>query len=282
MQAFWFYVAFILIVLATVLHNPTGGYERDQLRLRRIEVQTPFLSEHMYYWCWYSGDTDRENGLRYLELGKDRLALAASGISPEPIGRRMREEYEKYKQHELGDREKEEEWVRVMERDGWRRGNYTKADLTRPKRWFIDPRGWDSKNHFVISWLPDLSNLLSYFVSIAAILSLTGILGWLAGIRANGNRAHEGIGFNSSAGLSGCPAVGDGISCESLPPQAKRQWWRTFLAVIVCGLLALGYFVGGAVFFGWKNGGGFIPMIIAGTVILTLWGLIRGGTSEDK
>lgn len=88
------------------------------------------------------------------------------------------------------------------------------------------------------------------------------------------NRVYERIGVNASAGDKGFSEV------TTAP--TKRPWWRSLLAILVCGSLALGYFVGGSVIFGWKNGGGFIPMLIAGTVILTLWGVIRGGTSEDK
>jgi hypothetical protein len=57
---------------------------------------------------------------------------------------------------------------------------------------------------------------------------------------------------------------------------------RTFLAVTVCLSLALAYFVLGNVLFGWKNGGGFIPMLIAGTIIFTIWSLIRGTTTDSK
>lgn len=202
MQAFWFYVAFILLVLATALHNPMGGYAQDQFYLRRIEVQTPFPSAHEYFRFWYSDETVRDNGLKYLRMGKDGEALAASGIGAEVIGARMREEYKKYEQHRQADREKEERWVRDMERNGWQRGKYLNDDLTRPQRWFTDPRGWNSNRPIAVSCLPDLTNLSSYLVSIAAILSLTGILGWLAGVRAHGNKISKQIEGNSSGRTS--------------------------------------------------------------------------------
>jgi len=51
---------------------------------------------------------------------------------------------------------------------------------------------------------------------------------------------------------------------------------RTLIAVVVCGLMLFAYFVLGAVFFGWKNGGGFIPMMIFGVILLTVWSAIKG------
>jgi hypothetical protein len=56
---------------------------------------------------------------------------------------------------------------------------------------------------------------------------------------------------------------------------------RTFIAVVVCGTMVFAHFVLGAVLFGWKNGGGFMPVLISGTIVYTVWALIRGhGGSE--
>lgn len=236
----------------------------------------------MYYWLFSSYDSDRDNGLHYLKSGQFRELHASARLSPEVIGKRMRDENEEYEQHKLADRQKEEEWTRAMERNGWQRGKYFNAPLTKPERWIMDPRGWNSNGSVVLTWLPDMTNLLSYFVSIAAILSLSGILMWLAGIRSNGTSSREKIEVNpSSESINRLSQSGTSCS-ELLLTKKRRPWWRTFLAIVICGLLALGYFVGGTVLFGWKKGGGFFPMLIAGTVILMLWGIIRGDTSEDK
>jgi hypothetical protein len=55
--------------------------------------------------------------------------------------------------------------------------------LRKPKRWITDPRGWNSNGSNILPWLPDLTNLWSYILSIVTIFSLTAILGCLAGIR---------------------------------------------------------------------------------------------------
>jgi hypothetical protein len=72
----------------------------------------------------------------------------------------------------------------------------------------------------------------------------------------------------------------DPIKCT--PQRMKRAWWRTPVAFVICGLLAMSYFVFVSVAFGWKSGGGFIPVLIAGTVIITIWGLIRGTDPTDE
>jgi hypothetical protein len=41
------------------------------------------------------------------------------------------------------------------------------------------------------------------------------------------------------------------------------------------------HFVLGAVFFGWKNGGGFLPVLISGTLVHIVWGLIKGDKSSQ-
>jgi fatty acid desaturase len=51
---------------------------------------------------------------------------------------------------------------------------------------------------------------------------------------------------------------------------------RTFIASVVCGVVLFAYFVLGAVFLGWKNGGGFIPLMIFGVILLTVWSAIKG------
>ncbi len=56
---------------------------------------------------------------------------------------------------------------------------------------------------------------------------------------------------------------------------------RTFIAVVVCGSMIFAHFVLGSVFFGWKNGGGFIPVLISGTLVLTVWALIRGSKGTE-
>ncbi len=204
MQAFWFHVAFVLIIFVTVVHNPTKKYTRDQLYLIPYKIDTPYEPHRAAY--WYSDQTYSQNGIRYLESSEKREEIIASGISAETIGRKMREEHDKYWRLFQADRDKEEEWVRDMERNGWTRGIYSDHSLTRPKRWIADPRGWNSNGSIELSWIPSLTNLWSYYVSVAAIISLTGFLGWLAGIRANGIRAQRGNGGNTSVELSGFPS----------------------------------------------------------------------------
>ncbi len=222
MQVFWFHAAFILFLLTTAIHNPTKKYSRDKLYIFPYSIPHP-PSPHIRSY-FYAYETDTQNGIRYLENSDNREAIIASGISAENIGRKMREEMNNFIKILHSNRDKEKEWVLAMERNGW---TYENHALRRPKRWFFDPRGWNSNGSIKVSWMPDLTNLSSYLVSIATIFSLTGFLGWLAGIRANGIRAQRGNGGNTSAELSGfpshCPPPSNEIAAPDIQAPSDQE-----------------------------------------------------------
>ena len=176
------------------------------------------------YSYFYAYETDTQNGIRYLENSDNREAIIASGISAENIGRKMREDMNNYIKISHSNRDKEKEWVLAMERNGW---TYENHALRRSKRWFFDPRGWNSNGSIKVSWMPDLTNLSSYLVSIATIFSFTGFLGWLAGIRANGIRAQRGNGGKTSAELSGfpshCPPPSNEIAASDIQAPSDQE-----------------------------------------------------------
>ena len=57
---------------------------------------------------------------------------------------------------------------------------------------------------------------------------------------------------------------------------------RIVLAIILIIFLSLLWFGLGAALFGWKNGGGAIPMILYFGLVTFVWSTITKKTSEEK